>query len=157
MDGRKNRLKHVERLMEINKLRKVASSWLYSENTENCVCFVQVDAQWESLTLSCSDIFVAVARTGVSRTVYLCGQSAWMLWGICHLQLYDILTELLEFRTDTWSKSRDETTSESLVPFLLSYSMGDGTWICSYVQTWDSTVHCCTSGYNIYLIVSAHF
>ena len=76
MDGRKNRLKHVERLMEINKLRKVASSWLYSENTENCVCFVQVDAQWESLTLSCSDIFVAVARTGVSRTVYLCGQSA---------------------------------------------------------------------------------
>jgi len=31
-DG-KNRLKHVERLTEINKLRKVASCWLYSENT----------------------------------------------------------------------------------------------------------------------------
>jgi len=31
-DGRKNRLKHVERLTEINKLRKVASFLLYSEN-----------------------------------------------------------------------------------------------------------------------------
>jgi len=30
-DGRKNRLKHVERLKEINKLRKVASRWSYSE------------------------------------------------------------------------------------------------------------------------------
>jgi len=32
MDG-KPRLKHVERLIEINKLRKVASWWLYYENT----------------------------------------------------------------------------------------------------------------------------
>jgi len=32
VDGRKNRLKHVERLTEINKLRKVASFWLYSAN-----------------------------------------------------------------------------------------------------------------------------
>jgi len=31
-DGRKNRLKHVERLTDINKLRNVASCWLYSEN-----------------------------------------------------------------------------------------------------------------------------
>ena len=31
-DGRKPRLKHVQRLTEINKLRKVASYWLYSEN-----------------------------------------------------------------------------------------------------------------------------
>jgi hypothetical protein len=31
-DGRKKRLKHVERLTGINKLRKVASCWLYSEN-----------------------------------------------------------------------------------------------------------------------------
>ena len=31
-DGRKNHLKHVERLTEIDKLRKVASCWLYSEN-----------------------------------------------------------------------------------------------------------------------------
>ena len=31
-DGRKNRLKHVERLAEINKLWKVACCWLYSEN-----------------------------------------------------------------------------------------------------------------------------
>ena len=31
-DGRKNRLKHVERLTEINKLRNVASFWLYSVN-----------------------------------------------------------------------------------------------------------------------------
>ena len=30
-DGRKYRLKHVERLTEINKLRIVASCWLYSE------------------------------------------------------------------------------------------------------------------------------
>jgi len=30
-DG-KNCLKHVERLTEINKLRTVASCWLYSEN-----------------------------------------------------------------------------------------------------------------------------
>jgi len=31
MDG-KTRLKHVERLTEINKMRKIASCWLYSEN-----------------------------------------------------------------------------------------------------------------------------
>jgi len=31
-DGRKNRLKHVERLTEINKLWNVASCWLYSAN-----------------------------------------------------------------------------------------------------------------------------
>ena len=31
-DGRKNRLKHVERLTEINKLRNIASCWLYSGN-----------------------------------------------------------------------------------------------------------------------------
>ena len=31
-DGRKNRLKHVERLTEINKLRNVASCWLYTAN-----------------------------------------------------------------------------------------------------------------------------
>jgi len=32
-DGRKPRLKHAERLTEINKLRNVAPCWLYSENT----------------------------------------------------------------------------------------------------------------------------
>ena len=32
-DGRKNRLKHVQRLTEINKLWNVASCWLYSENS----------------------------------------------------------------------------------------------------------------------------
>ena len=31
-DGLKNRLKHVQRLTEINKLRNVASCWLYSAN-----------------------------------------------------------------------------------------------------------------------------
>ena len=31
-DGRKSRPNHVERLTEINKLRKVASCWLYSAN-----------------------------------------------------------------------------------------------------------------------------
>jgi hypothetical protein len=31
MDG-KNRLKHVKRLTGINRLRKVVSCWLYSEN-----------------------------------------------------------------------------------------------------------------------------
>jgi len=31
-DGRKTRLRHVERLTEINKLWNVASCWLYSEN-----------------------------------------------------------------------------------------------------------------------------
>jgi len=31
-DGLKTRLKHVELLTEINKLRNVASYWLYSEN-----------------------------------------------------------------------------------------------------------------------------
>jgi len=31
-DGRKNRLKHVERLTEIKKLWNVASCWLYSAN-----------------------------------------------------------------------------------------------------------------------------
>ena len=31
-DGRKKRPKHVERLTEINKLRKFASCWLYSAN-----------------------------------------------------------------------------------------------------------------------------
>jgi len=32
-DGQKNCLKHVERLTEINKLRNVASCWLYAANT----------------------------------------------------------------------------------------------------------------------------
>jgi len=32
MMDEKNRLKYVERLTEINKLRKVASCWLYSAN-----------------------------------------------------------------------------------------------------------------------------
>jgi hypothetical protein len=31
-DGQKNRLKHVGHLTGINKLRKAASCWLYSEN-----------------------------------------------------------------------------------------------------------------------------
>ena len=31
-DGRKNHLKHVEHLTEINKLRNVASCWLYTAN-----------------------------------------------------------------------------------------------------------------------------
>ena len=31
-DGRKNILKHVQHLTELNKLRKAASSWLYSAN-----------------------------------------------------------------------------------------------------------------------------
>ena len=31
-DGRKNRLKHVERLTEINKFWNIASRWLYSAN-----------------------------------------------------------------------------------------------------------------------------
>jgi len=31
MEG-KNHLKHVKRLKEINKLRNIASCWLYSEN-----------------------------------------------------------------------------------------------------------------------------
>jgi len=35
-DGRKNRLKHVEHLTEINKLRNVTSCWLYSTNTSTC-------------------------------------------------------------------------------------------------------------------------
>ena len=34
-DGRKNFLKHVERLTEINKLWNVASSWLYAANDFN--------------------------------------------------------------------------------------------------------------------------
>jgi len=32
--GRKNRLKHVERITEINKLRNVASYWLYCAEFE---------------------------------------------------------------------------------------------------------------------------
>jgi len=32
-DGRKNRLKHAERLTEINKLWNIASCWLYSANS----------------------------------------------------------------------------------------------------------------------------
>ena len=31
-NGRKNRLKHVERLTEMNKLRKISSFWLYCAN-----------------------------------------------------------------------------------------------------------------------------
>jgi len=31
-DGQKKRLKHIEHLTEINKLRNTASCWLYSEN-----------------------------------------------------------------------------------------------------------------------------
>jgi hypothetical protein len=129
--------------------------YCYTERKLSLFCISRCTR--ESVIYSCSDISVTVAGTGVSGTVYLCGQSARMLRGVCYLQLYAILTELLEFRTNTWSKSGDETASESPVPFLLSYSVGDGTWICSYVQTWDSTVHCCTSSYNIHLIVSVHF
>jgi len=33
-DGRKNRLKHAEHLTGINKLRNVASCWLYSANAD---------------------------------------------------------------------------------------------------------------------------
>ena len=36
MDG-KTRLKHVKRLTEINKLRNIASCWLYAENTADTV------------------------------------------------------------------------------------------------------------------------
>lgn len=97
-----------------------------------------------------------MARTGFPGAVYLCGQPARMLWSICYLQLYGILTQLPEFRTDTWSISGDETPSESYFSSLLSHCMGDGTWICSYVQTWYSAVHCCTSSYDIHLIVSGH-
>ena len=34
-DGRKNRLKHVQRLTKMNKLWNFASCWLYSANTTN--------------------------------------------------------------------------------------------------------------------------
>ena len=40
--GRKNRLKHVERLTEINKLRNVASCLLYSEIAVQCVIILCV-------------------------------------------------------------------------------------------------------------------
>ena len=48
-DGRKSRLKHVERLTEINKLRNVASFWLYPENMLSSGLFI-IDkaAPWSS-------------------------------------------------------------------------------------------------------------
>jgi len=39
-DGWKNRLKHVERLTEINKLRNASSCWFYSENKLSVICFI---------------------------------------------------------------------------------------------------------------------
>ena len=39
-DGRKNRLKHVERLTEINKLRNVAYCWLYSAKSVSVRLFL---------------------------------------------------------------------------------------------------------------------
>jgi len=41
-DGRKSRLKHVQRLTEINKLRNVASCWLYSGTRQSVILVTQV-------------------------------------------------------------------------------------------------------------------
>jgi len=52
--GRKNRLKHVERLTEINKLWNVASCWLYS--AKNYISWrKQMKHVREGLGPDCSD------------------------------------------------------------------------------------------------------
>ena len=45
-DGRKNRLKHVERLTEINKLWNVASCWFYSANSGRKIHYID-KWRWE--------------------------------------------------------------------------------------------------------------
>ena len=48
-DGRKTRLKHVARLTEINKLRNVASSWLYSANILAIHRSMNVKVSWNEV------------------------------------------------------------------------------------------------------------
>ena len=58
-DGRKTRLKHVERLTEINKLWNFATCWLYSENNLDLIglVFMKINI-WTFLeNLSRSSVF----------------------------------------------------------------------------------------------------
>jgi len=54
-DGRQTRLKHVERLTEINKLRNVTFCWLYSEN--------RLRISWlpQSLFVQCLAVFRSIS------------------------------------------------------------------------------------------------
>jgi len=58
VDGRKNRLKHVLRLTEINKLRKFASCWLYSENILAMHGPMNVTAKGNSYLAKCCVLIV---------------------------------------------------------------------------------------------------
>jgi len=46
-------MKHVKRLREINKLRNIASSWLYSENLHRPIVNVHKSLVVEFLSLLC--------------------------------------------------------------------------------------------------------
>jgi len=80
MDG-KNRLKHVQRLTEINKLRKVASCWLYSENrlhllTRAVSCYWWKDYTWATLikfnSIHAAERDTAHFANSVRTACYIC-------------------------------------------------------------------------------------
>jgi len=68
-DGRKNRLKHVERLTEIKKLWNVASCWLYSENTKLSIYFWCKHITLSSLAMNITILHVACDEDHEGRNV----------------------------------------------------------------------------------------
>jgi len=70
-DGRKNRLKHVERLTEINKLRNVPSCWLYSANFFGIQFILLYNGCWRIVALKqqrkCDFAVSGLKRTQVYR------------------------------------------------------------------------------------------
>jgi hypothetical protein len=82
-DGRKNRLKHVERLTEINKFWNVASWWLHSvkkgrQCTHNCNIEARPGKYFRSgkaiiITYSECVFFALVIRHQMRKRLLLCG------------------------------------------------------------------------------------
>lgn len=63
---------------------------------------------------------------GVPRTVNIRWFSERMLWGICDIQLYEILAELLEWRSWFGSGFGDKASGVSYIPAVLFISLGNG-------------------------------
>lgn len=67
-----------------------------------------------------------MARLGVSWAVHIHGFSQRVLWGLCDIQLYEVLAKLPKWRPWPWSGIRDKATGVSFIPIVLSNSMGNG-------------------------------